>query len=82
MENPPKWTQESTQEIKQDQVGEASVFISSGTFKGFKIIERTIITNVVFTGNYEEKGMPIFTVISSKTSMVMRPKVDIKKEMK
>jgi hypothetical protein len=73
---------EETQEIKQEQVGEAIATISSGPFKGYKIMERTMITNVIFTGNYEKNGMPIFNVFSAKTSIPMKPKINVKREMK
>lgn len=70
------------QEFKPENVGETRLVITKGQFKGYTILIRTAVTNVLFEGNYAPNETPIFTVTHHDSFIVVPPPQDIRKDMK
>ena len=74
----------SLQKFKPETVGETRITITDGQFKGYTVVVRTAVSNVIFEDKFKGKDnkIPIFRVIRHDSSVVIPPQADVRKPTK
>ena len=73
------------QKFKPETVGETRITITDGQFKGYAVIVRTAVSNVIFEDKYEDEDTrkkPIFRITHHDSFVVIPPQIDVRKSMK